>query len=160
MVFLLVCRMDPVSGDSANTHSSKESEAEPRTLTAAEQDSYAHDSSSMLSTSAISSWAKGRKLPQPLAPSAPNLQDGSATKSAFSRLASGVGLNMPLRSNESAEGSSPTAQSGVFGSLTKGIVDSPLSAVKAVQVKARQIVPQNKQRYQVDDSYFYLLIGN
>jgi phosphatidylinositol-3,4,5-trisphosphate 3-phosphatase and dual-specificity protein phosphatase PTEN len=33
-----------------------------------------------------------------------------------------------------------TAQSGVFGSLTKGIVDSSKNVVKAVQIKAHHIV--------------------
>ncbi|CAO2152454.1 unnamed protein product [Urochloa humidicola] len=52
--------------------------------------------------------------------------------------------------DEGAEGStSPTTgQPGVFGSLMKGIVDSSKNAVKAVQVKARHMVSQNKRRYQ------------
>uniref|UniRef100_A0A803NFD5 Uncharacterized protein n=1 Tax=Cannabis sativa TaxID=3483 RepID=A0A803NFD5_CANSA len=41
-----------------------------------------------------------------------------------------------------------SSESGVFESLTKGFVDSSRSAVKAVQVKARHIVSQNKRRYQ------------
>ncbi|KAL3525662.1 hypothetical protein ACH5RR_014034 [Cinchona calisaya] len=142
--------MDPDSGDSANPHSSKDSDVEPRVVTGNEQDSNIslRDASSMLSTSAISSWARGLKFPQPLAPASPNSQDGNATKSAFSRLTSGFGLNLPLKPSDSAGSSSAAAQSGVFESLTKGIVDSSMSAVKAVQVKARHIVSQNKRRYQ------------
>ncbi|KAL3526813.1 hypothetical protein ACH5RR_011469 [Cinchona calisaya] len=93
LLSMCVIRMDPDSGDSANPHSSKDSDVESRT--------------------------------------------------AFSRLASGTGLNLSLKSNESAGGSSPTAQSCVFGSLTKGIIDSSMSAVKA-----HHIVSQNKRRYQ------------
>ncbi|KAL0343730.1 UNVERIFIED_CONTAM: Phosphatidylinositol 3,4,5-trisphosphate 3-phosphatase and protein-tyrosine-phosphatase PTEN2B [Sesamum angustifolium] len=51
-------------------------------------------------------------------------------------------------STESANNSSASAQSGAIESFTKGIVDSSLNAVKAVQVKARHIVSQNKRRYQ------------
>ncbi|XP_027078309.1 phosphatidylinositol 3,4,5-trisphosphate 3-phosphatase and protein-tyrosine-phosphatase PTEN2A-like isoform X2 [Coffea arabica] len=140
--------MDTNSGDSANPHSSEGSDVEPRVVTATAVDSSPRGSSSMLSTSAISSWAKGLKLPQPLAPATPNSQAGNAPKSAFSRLASGFGLNLPLKPNDSSGDSSAAAQSGVFESLTKGIVDSSFSAVKAVQVKARHIVSQNKRRYQ------------
>ncbi|KAL0356860.1 UNVERIFIED_CONTAM: Phosphatidylinositol 3,4,5-trisphosphate 3-phosphatase and protein-tyrosine-phosphatase PTEN2A [Sesamum calycinum] len=35
-----------------------------------------------------------------------------------------------------------------IGSITKGLVDSSKNAVKAVQVKARHVVSQNKRRYQ------------
>ncbi|RXI07122.1 hypothetical protein DVH24_026258 [Malus domestica] len=40
------------------------------------------------------------------------------------------------------------AVSGVFLSFTKGLVNTSQSAVKAVQVKARHLVSQNKRRYQ------------
>jgi phosphatidylinositol-3,4,5-trisphosphate 3-phosphatase/dual-specificity protein phosphatase PTEN len=43
----------------------------------------------------------------------------------------------------------PAAQSNLFGSITKGLVDTSKNAVKAVQVKARHVVSQNKRRYQV-----------
>lgn len=39
--------------------------------------------------------------------------------------------------------------SGVLGSFTKGILSTSQFAVKAVQVKARHLVSQNKRRYQV-----------
>lgn len=114
------------------------------------------DSSSMLSTSAISSWARSLKIPQ--------MQQDSQTTNAknftLSRLASGLGLQIPSKasvSTDSADNSSASAQSGVIGSITKGIVDSSLNAVKAVQVKARHIVSQNKRRYQVAKLLFYVL---
>ncbi|KAH0995811.1 hypothetical protein GBA52_019675 [Prunus armeniaca] len=40
------------------------------------------------------------------------------------------------------------AVSGVFQSFTKGLVNTSQSAVKAVQVRARHLVSQNKRRYQ------------
>ncbi|KAJ0798272.1 putative phosphatidylinositol-3,4,5-trisphosphate 3-phosphatase [Helianthus annuus] len=39
-------------------------------------------------------------------------------------------------------------QAGFIGTLTKGFVDTSKSAAKAVQVKARHVVSQNKRRYQ------------
>ncbi|GAA0164432.1 protein phosphatase [Lithospermum erythrorhizon] len=71
-------------------------------------------------------------------------------KSTFGRL-SGIGLHSSPRSPLSDDGcdESPlTATSNLFGTLTKGIVESSKSAVKAVQVKARHVVSQNKRRYQ------------
>lgn len=49
------------------------------------------------------------------------------------------------------------AVSGVFQSFTKGLVNTSQSAVKAVQVKARHLVSQNKRRYQVDYQSWELL---
>ncbi|KAL6551749.1 Phosphatidylinositol 3,4,5-trisphosphate 3-phosphatase and protein-tyrosine-phosphatase pten2a [Orobanche gracilis] len=105
------------------------------------------DSSSVLSMSAISSWAKSLKLPQMQQDS----QTTNAGNSTFSRLASGLGLQISSKasaSTENANNNSTSAQSSVIGSFTKGVVDSSLNAVKAVQVKARHIVSQNKRRYQ------------
>ncbi|KAA8531661.1 hypothetical protein F0562_006622 [Nyssa sinensis] len=115
------------------------------------QDSSSHESPSMLSTSGISSWARNLKLPQPLAPVPDNSETENSGKSTFALLAGGFGMNMPAKvsgPNQSAEVTSTTAQSGVLESLTKGLVDSSMSAVKAMQVKARHIVSQNKRRYQ------------
>jgi phosphatidylinositol-3,4,5-trisphosphate 3-phosphatase/dual-specificity protein phosphatase PTEN len=104
---------------------------------------------SVFSASGLSSWAKNLKIPQPSSG-----QESPTGKNTFARLTSGLGLRMSPKAaqqDEGAEGStSPTTgQPGVFGSLTKGIVDSSKNAVKAVQVKARHMVSQNKRRYQV-----------
>uniref|UniRef100_A0A0D9XYR8 Phosphatidylinositol-3,4,5-trisphosphate 3-phosphatase n=1 Tax=Leersia perrieri TaxID=77586 RepID=A0A0D9XYR8_9ORYZ len=104
--------------------------------------------SSIFSTSGLSSWAKNLKIPQPSSG-----QESPTGKNTFSRLTSGLGLRLSPKGpqqDESTEGSTTptTAQSGVFGSFTKGIVDSSKNAVKAVQVKARHMVSQNKRRYQ------------
>lgn len=103
---------------------------------------------SMFSTSGLSTWAKNLKIPQPSSG-----QESPTGKNTFARFTSGLGLRLSPKAaqqDEIAEGStSPTTgQSGVFGSLTKGIVDSSKNAVKAVQVKARHMVSQNKRRYQ------------
>ncbi|XAR49261.1 Phosphatidylinositol-3,4,5-trisphosphate 3-phosphatase [Bertholletia excelsa] len=106
---------------------------------------------SLLSTSGISLWAKGLKLPQPVAEQQKDSQTGNLAKSTFARLASTIRSQLPAKAsvqNERAEGPSTTGQSGVIESLTKDLVDSSLGAVKAVQVKARHIVSQNKRRYQ------------
>lgn len=104
-------------------------------------------------TPGIFSWARNLKIPQP---SATGPQDSPTGKSTFSRLTSGLSLRLSpkgVQTEEStAEGtSSGTPNGGVFGTLTKGIVDTSKNAVKAVQVKARHMVSQNKRRYQVTD---------
>ncbi|XP_062003625.1 phosphatidylinositol 3,4,5-trisphosphate 3-phosphatase and protein-tyrosine-phosphatase PTEN2A-like [Rosa rugosa] len=50
--------------------------------------------------------------------------------------------------NATQNAQSAKGVSGVFGSFTKGILSTSQSAVKAVQVKARHLVSQNKRRYQ------------
>lgn len=108
--------------------------------------------SSKLSPSAISSWAKSLKIPQPLATTQDDSPTGNAGKSTFARLTSGLGLRLSPKapsSDDSSEGTSTTMQPGFIGSITKGLVDTSKSAVKAVQVKARHVVSQNKRRYQV-----------
>lgn len=99
----------------------------------------------------ISSWAKTLKFPHPVPPPQDNLQTGSPGMSPFARFTSELGLRLPSMTpvaDKSAEGTS-TNPTGVLESLAKGLVDSSRSAVKAVQVKARHIVSQNKRRYQV-----------
>ncbi|XP_072975300.1 phosphatidylinositol 3,4,5-trisphosphate 3-phosphatase and protein-tyrosine-phosphatase PTEN2A-like [Typha angustifolia] len=113
------------------------------------RDASARDTQSIFSGAGISSWARNLKIPIPSGQEDP--QSGSPGKSTFARFTSGLGLRSSPKAaqqDESAEGTTTTAQPGVLGSLTKGLVDSSKSAVKAVQVKARHIVSQNKRRYQ------------
>lgn len=112
-----------------------------------EQDTSPRGTPSLLSTSGISSWARSLKIPKASAQEDP--QPGNTGKSPFARLASGFRLSPKSPQDESAEGTSTPTEPGVFGSLTKGLMDSSRSAVKAVQVKARHMVSQNKRRYQV-----------
>ncbi|CAI0405725.1 unnamed protein product [Linum tenue] len=89
-------------------------------------------------------------LPTPTPP--PDSVATSSGGSTFSHITSGIGLRlsaMASGSEEASQGSATTAgQGGVLESLTKGLVDSSRSAVKAIQVKARHAVSQNKRRYQ------------
>ncbi|KAL9245811.1 hypothetical protein vseg_019417 [Gypsophila vaccaria] len=105
------------------------------------------NSTSVSSAPAVSSWTKNLKLPQVLG----EAQGESAAKSTFARLTSGFGLRLSGAAPVS-EGGAPkentSAQGGVFDSFTKGLVDTSRGAVKAVQVKARHMVSQNKRRYQ------------
>ncbi|KAG2704142.1 hypothetical protein I3843_06G162000 [Carya illinoinensis] len=106
---------------------------------------------SKLSSSAISAWAKSLKIPQPLATPQDDSPTGNAGKSTFARFTSGLGLRLSPKassSDNSSDGTSMTAQPGFIGTVTKGLVDSSKNAVKAVQVKARHVVSQNKRRYQ------------
>ncbi|KAM7262687.1 hypothetical protein ACFE04_000370 [Oxalis oulophora] len=76
--------------------------------------------------------------------------------STFARLTSGLGIRLspkpPASSSSSVQSNEgtpiSTQASNVFESITKGVVGSSKSAVKAVQIKARHIVSQNKRRYQ------------
>ncbi|KAL1133232.1 hypothetical protein V6Z11_A12G024900 [Gossypium hirsutum] len=87
---------------------------------------------------------------EPFTTSQENSPTGNAGKSTFSRFTSGFGLRSSPKSpaSDSSDGASATTQSGFLGTITKGIVDSSKNAVKAVQVKARHVVSQNKRRYQ------------
>lgn len=148
--------MDPKSAESptpptVNTSEIKPPEIQPQPPANSGIDNVARDAPSRLSPSGITSWAKNLKISQPQSAS----QDGTnenAGKSAFSRFTSGLGLNLSPKSpssSESPDGTSKSAQPSFVGSITRGLVDSSKSAVKAVQVKARHAVSQNKRRYQV-----------
>ncbi|KAL6572990.1 Phosphatidylinositol 3,4,5-trisphosphate 3-phosphatase and protein-tyrosine-phosphatase pten2a [Orobanche hederae] len=139
--------MDSGTGESTPSRPGEGSDDGSPPYIVSDKKNSVQDSSSVLSMSAISSWAKSLKLPQMQQDS----QTTNAGNSTFSRLASGLGLQISSKasaSTESANNNSTSAQSGVIGSFTKGIFDSSLNAVKAVQVKARHIVSQNKRRYQ------------
>lgn len=98
--------------------------------------------------SRLSSWARNLKITQPSTGSQDESSSGAA-KSAFAKFTSGIGLKSSPRDQMPEQGSEgSSSQSNFFGTITKGIVDSSKSAVKAVQVKARHVVSQNKRRYQ------------
>uniref|UniRef100_A0A5B6ZJ90 Phosphatidylinositol-3,4,5-trisphosphate 3-phosphatase n=1 Tax=Davidia involucrata TaxID=16924 RepID=A0A5B6ZJ90_DAVIN len=143
--------MDSGSADSSNPPPVKAQDVQVSSVTDVGQDNSAHDSPSKLSASGISSWAKSLKLPQSFSGMQDESPSGNAGKSTFARFTSGIGLRLSPKSPQSednSDGASTTAQSGFIGTLTKGLVDSSKSAVKAVQVKARHVVSQNKRRYQ------------
>lgn len=107
--------------------------------------------SSLSSASGINPGAKNLKVPQASGEVVGELQTGSGARATFARLSSGLGLRLPA-ATPVADGHAPAVTAGgrasVFESLTKGLVDSSRTAVKAVQVKARHMVSQNKRRYQ------------
>ena len=144
-------RMDSVSADLSSQPPAKASDIEHSAAAVSEQNNDAHDSPSIISPSGISSWAGSLKFPQSWG-AAQDSQTGNAGMSTFGRFTSGLGLRIPSVApvpDEKNEETAVTAQSGVLESFTKGLVDSSRSAVKAMQVKARHIVSQNKRRYQV-----------
>ncbi|KVI01902.1 C2 calcium/lipid-binding domain, CaLB [Cynara cardunculus var. scolymus] len=111
----------------------------------------AQDSPSRLSASGITTWAKSLKLPQPLGGTQDESSSENTGKSSFARLTSGLGLRLSPKApqqDDSPDGTPTTPQAGIFGTITKGFVDTSKNAVKAVQVKARHVVSQNKRRYQ------------
>lgn len=124
----------------------------------------AQDSPAKLSASGITTWAKSLKLPQPLGGTQDESSSENSGRSPFARLTSGLGLRLspkaPQQDDSSPNGTPTTQQTGIIGTLTKGFVDSSKNAVKAVQVKARHVVSQNKRRYQVCYllSFYYVTI--
>lgn len=120
----------------------------------------AQDSPSKLPASGITTWAKSLKLPQPLGATQDESSSENTGRSPFARLTSGLGLRLSPKSpqqDDSPDGAPTTPQGGIIGTLTKGFVDTSKNAVKAVQVKARHVVSQNKRRYQVcHDSSCYI----
>ena len=137
--------MESASDEAQATHPSKAPEVP--TQSAVDADNTVGSEPSKLSTSGLSTWAKSLKIPD-----LSGKQDSTAEKSPFARFTSGLGLRLSPKApqtNDNSEGTSPSAQSNFIGTLTKGLVDSSKSAVKAVQVKARHVVSQNKRRYQV-----------
>lgn len=143
--------MDSGSADSSASPLTKASEVKPSPTTESATDNSASDARSKISATGISSWAKNLKIPQPFSGSQEESPTGNSGKSTFARLTSGLGLRSSPKSpqsDDSSEGTSTAAQPGFIGSITKGLVDSSKSAVKAVQVKARHVVSQNKRRYQ------------
>ncbi|KAK6131930.1 hypothetical protein DH2020_034338 [Rehmannia glutinosa] len=139
------------SPDSSNPRDLKSEDIKMSTPVESAPDNSERDVPSKFSASGISTWAKNLKIPQPFVGSQDTSPSGDSGKSPFSRFTSGIGLRSSPKSPQSegsSAGASPTAQSGIIGTITKGLVDSSKNAVKAVQVKARHVVSQNKRRYQ------------
>ncbi|ESW15032.1 hypothetical protein PHAVU_007G038300 [Phaseolus vulgaris] len=146
--------MDSVPADVSDSHlikdpptSSPAKESDAGLVS--EQDNSARETPSVLSPPGISSWAKSLKISQSFSGSQDDSSSGNVGKSTFARFTSNLGLRMSPKSPVADESSNETAvQSNLFGSITKGLVDTSKNAVKAVQVKARHVVSQNKRRYQ------------
>lgn len=138
--------------DNGTSNSSTQSAVNNSAPTVQRQNSKGDHSTSILSTSGISSWAKSFRTPQSPKAAENDSKAGNSGMSAIARFGSGFGLRIPSMSpvrGDGAADSKSATQSGVFESFTKGLVDTSQSAVKAMQIKARHIVSQNKRRYQV-----------
>ncbi|XP_047173488.1 phosphatidylinositol 3,4,5-trisphosphate 3-phosphatase and protein-tyrosine-phosphatase PTEN2A [Vigna umbellata] len=150
--------MDSVPVNVSNSHPikdpptsspAKERDGQASAASVSEQDNSAHETPSMPSPPGISSWAKSLKISQSFSRSQDDSSGGNVEKSTFARFTSNLGLRLSPKSPVSDDSSNETAvQSNLFGSITKGLVDTSKNAVKAVQVKARHVVSQNKRRYQ------------
>ncbi|BAT93879.1 hypothetical protein VIGAN_08042700 [Vigna angularis var. angularis] len=150
--------MDSVPVNVSNSHPikdpptsspAKERDGQASAASVSEQDNSAHETPSMPSPPGISSWAKSLKISQSFSRSQDDTSGGNVEKSTFARFTSNLGLRLSPKSPVSDDISNETAaQSNLFGSITKGLVDTSKNAVKAVQVKARHVVSQNKRRYQ------------
>ncbi|QCE08516.1 phosphatidylinositol 3,4,5-trisphosphate 3-phosphatase and protein-tyrosine-phosphatase PTEN2A [Vigna unguiculata] len=150
--------MDSVPDNVSNSHPikdpptfspDKERDGQASAASVSEQDNSAHETTPMSSPPGISSWAKSLKISQSFSRSQDDPSGGNVEKSTFARFTSNLGLRLSPKSPGSDDSSNETAvQSNLFGSITKGLVDTSKNAVKAVQVKARHVVSQNKRRYQ------------
>eukprot|EP01018_Ginkgo_biloba_P004221 Gb_09019 [translate_table: standard] len=110
-----------------------------------------NETPSKFSASGLSTWARSFKLSQ--SSTQVNTQPSDGGKSPFSRLAGGFGIRASSKIpvvEEPVEDTSQLAatQEGTLGAFTKGFLDTSKNAVRAVQMKARHIVSQNKRRYQ------------
>ena len=144
--------MESESSELSNTSHGQTSDVPVASAMDSAQQNSGQDAPSKASVSGISNWAKNLKIPQSLVGSQNESPTESSGKSSFSRFTSGFGVRLSPKASqqgENSDGTQPAAQSGFIGTITKGIVDSSKSAVKAVQVKARHVVSQNKRRYQV-----------
>ncbi|KAH9621434.1 hypothetical protein KSS87_007556 [Heliosperma pusillum] len=141
--------MESESADTSSALPEKVSDVQPSSTpeVSVERSASENNSPSVLSPPAVSLWAKTLKLTG-------EGQGENAAKSTFARFTSGFGLRFPGAApvpDGATPGENSSAQGGVLESLTKGLVDSSRGAVKAVQVKARHLVSQNKRRYQEGD---------
>ncbi|KAI3442947.1 uncharacterized protein J3R85_000283 [Psidium guajava] len=143
--------MDAKPVDSSSQSPSTSSEDKPTIPSVSRTENPSFELPSFLSASSVSSWTQKLKLPQPVASSQDSSQSPNSGIAKLSRFANGMGFRLPVgtpTTNDAVQGTSENAQSGVFGSVAKGLLDSSRNAVKAVQVKARHVVSQNKRRYQ------------
>ncbi|KAM0072959.1 putative phosphoric monoester hydrolase [Helianthus debilis subsp. tardiflorus] len=114
-------------------------------------DNVGQNASSKFSASSLSTWAKSFKLPQSLSGTQAESSSETTGKSSFARLTGGLGLRLSPKASQQTDDpveAPKSPQAGFIGTLTKGFVDTSKSAAKAVQVKARHVVSQNKRRYQ------------
>ncbi|KAL9231729.1 hypothetical protein vseg_006918 [Gypsophila vaccaria] len=109
------------------------------------------EASSKQTFSGLSSWAKSLRVSQPLAGEQEDSPSENSAKSVFARFTNSLSMRLsPKDQTPEPTADEESSQSNLFGTITKGLVDTSKSAVRAVTVKARHVVSQNKRRYQED----------
>jgi hypothetical protein len=105
--------------------------------------------------SSLSQWARGLRMPSSSSQeSSSGTETPAKASSPFSLVASGFGKRTPAKiplveaPDESTSSNIMVQEGNALGTFTKGFLDSSRNAVKAVQLKARHLVSQNKRRYQ------------
>jgi len=142
--------MDSESVGSAAAATARTSDMQSTVPANAASNDPSSDASAQQSTSGLTSWARNLKIPLPSAGSQDESSPVNSAKATFARFTTGIASRLSPREQTLEQGADPASpQSNFFGNLTKGLVDSSKSAVRAVQVKARHVVSQNKRRYQV-----------
>ncbi|KAK9690913.1 hypothetical protein RND81_09G162900 [Saponaria officinalis] len=143
--------MDIESRGSLAAPAAAASNIQPTAPADAVSSSTSGEASSKQTFAGLSSWAKSMKIPGTLAGGQEGSPDGNSEKSAFARFTSSLSMRLSPKDQTPEEASEhESSQSNIFGTITKGLVDSSKSAVRAVTVKARHVVSQNKRRYQAD----------
>jgi hypothetical protein len=106
--------------------------------------------------SSLSQWTRGLRMPSSSSQeSSSGTETPTKASSPFSLVASGFGKRIPAKiplveaPDESTSSNIMVQEGNALGAFTKGFLDSSRNAVKAVQLKARHLVSQNKRRYQV-----------
>ncbi|XP_054786416.1 phosphatidylinositol 3,4,5-trisphosphate 3-phosphatase and protein-tyrosine-phosphatase PTEN2A [Prosopis cineraria] len=150
--------MDSVTADAANlppakgpstAPSVKDHEGQTSPPAVSGQENSAHVTSPTQSSTGISLWARSLKIPQPFSGSHDDSSSENPGKSTFARFTNNLAMRLSPKPSSSDDSSNEAAaQSNLIESFAKGLVDSSRNAVKAVQVKARHVVSQNKRRYQ------------
>jgi len=144
-------KMEYESAEPSSLPQEKTSDVQPSAYAVHGQDnSESYSPSEVSDDSGLPSGSKRTMVLPPSGEVQGGPQSGDAVRPTFARFTSGLGFHFPS-TGTAPDGGVPgtTGQAGVLGTLTKGIVDSSRSAVKAVQVKARHMVSQNKRRFQV-----------
>lgn len=114
---------------------------------------FASDISGKLAASGLANWAKNLRI-NPNSNVQESATPGEAVKNPFSLLSNSFGKRSSPRIpvvEAPLDGPSLTSagsQDGAFGNIAKGFLDTSKNAMKAVQLKARHLVSQNKRRYQ------------
>lgn len=136
---------DPSTSPSVRDH---EGQTSPHVVSGQENSS--HVTSPTQSSTGISSWARNLKISQPFSGSHDDSASENSGKSTFARFTNNLAMRLsPKPPSPDSSSNEAAAQSNLIESFAKGLVDSSKNAVKAVQVKARHVVSQNKRRYQV-----------